>query len=639
MLQQIRDRTSGIVAGFIVALLIVPFAFFGIETFSGGGGDPVVAKVGKQKIHQSQFQNTYDQRYRQYVSLMGDNFKPEDFKADDFRKLVLDDMTQEAMLRQFADKAGYRANDAVVFDYLSRIPAFQKEGKFDTETYRAVLARQGLEPTRFEEQVRNSIAIEQMRGGVLETSFITDADVQQAWRLAMQDRVVEYALFDSGKYLAQASVSDEQVKARYEQKKAQLMAPERIRLAYVELSQAQLAQASLPGQDVLKTIYDAEKASRFTTQEQRKASHILVSFGADKGVARKKAEALAAQLKGGADFAALARANSDDTGSKEQGGDLGWIKRGQMPESFEKELFDLKAGEVAGPIETEFGWQLIRLDELKPSVTRALADADVQQELISLYQNRELAKRFQEQSEKLEQLAFENNASLEPVAKELGLQVQTTDWFTREAGSGVAANPAVLQAAFSPEVRDDNENSKPITVGESLVVIRKAEYEAPRQRPLAEVADALREELRAESARTQAQAEAKKLLAELRAGKPLAEAVAATGAELRQPGALKRVQQGEEPQLLRAVFKLPRPAAGKPQFSELSLDNGNVAVLALTEVRDPVPASAAEVAQLRPRLREMQAGAEFTAYQKVIGEKVKVKLVNAPAQPASPEEE
>ena len=116
MLQQIRDRTSGIVAGFIVALLVVPFAFFGIETFAGGGGDPVVAKVGKQNIHQSQFQNTYDQRYGQYISLMGENFKPEEFKADDFRKLVLDDMTQEAMLRQFADQAQRLGQEAGLGD-------------------------------------------------------------------------------------------------------------------------------------------------------------------------------------------------------------------------------------------------------------------------------------------------------------------------------------------------------------------------------------------------------------------------------------------------------------------------------------------------------------------------------------------
>lgn len=639
MLQQIRDRTSGIVAGVIVGILVIPFAFFGIETFSGGGGDPVVAKVGDKKILQSEFQNTYDQSYRQYLARMGENFRPEDFNAGSFRKLVLDDMTQESMLRQFAEKSGYRANDAVLFEYLKQIPLFQKDGKFDNETYQAMLARQGMDTTRFEEQMRTSIAIEQMRGGVLETAFITDADIQQAWRLAMQERVVELAVFDNAKYLAQASVTDEQIKARYEQKKSQLMAPERIRLAYVELSVDALANAAPPGQDVLQALYDANKAGRFTSQEQRKASHILINLGADKGESKKKAEALAAQIKGGADFAALARANSDDTGSKDKGGDLGWLKRGQMPESFEKELFDLKTGEVAGPIETEFGWQLIRLDELRPSVVRAFAAADVQQELISLYQSSELQKRFQEMSNKLETLAFENNASLDPVAKELGLQVQTTDWFTREGGSGIAANEQVKQAAFSTEVRTDNENSKPIAVNDtSYVVVRKAAYEAPRQRPLAEVSESLREEVRAEVAKAQAQADAKKLIAELRAGKPLAEAAAAAATELRQPGAIKRFQEGEDPKLLQALFKLPRPAAGKPQFSELAMGNGNVAVVALSEVRDPAPATAQEIAGLRPRLREMQAGAEFTAYQKAIGETVKIELVNPPAAAPSAEE-
>lgn len=638
MLQQIRDRTSGIVAGFIVALLVIPFAFVGIETFNTGGGDPVVAKVGGQKIHQSQFQNTYDQRYRQYISLMGENFKPEDFKPELFRKLVLDDMTQESMLRQFADKAGYRANDAVVFDYLSRIPVFQKDGKFDTETYRAALANQGLTIEKFEEQVRTSIAIEQMRGGVLETAFVTDADIQQAWRLAMQERVVEYALFDSARYLAQATVTDAQIQARYQQKKDQLKSPERLRLAYVQLSLDGLAAAAAPDKDVLKAIYGAEKAARFTTQEERRASHILINLGADKAVSKKKIEALAAKLQAGASFAELAKANSDDTGSKASGGDLGWSKRGQMPESFEQVLFDLKQGEVSDPVETEFGWHLIRIDQLKPVVTRAFDDAAVQQELVALYQNRELQKRFQELSEKLEQLAFESPTSLDLVAKELQLTVQTTDWFTRDGGSGIAANAAVKQAAFSAEVLTDNENSKPISVGDnSLVVVRKGEYEAPRQRPLAEVADGLREELRAEAARTQAQADAKKLLAELRAGKPLAEAAAALGVELRQPGALKRFQPGEEPALIQVLFKLPRPAADKPQFGEATLANGNVAVLALSAVRDPAPATGEELTALRQRLRELQAGIEFAAYQKAIGEKVEIELLAPPAEASSPE--
>jgi len=635
MLQQIRDRTSGIVAGFIVALLVVPFAFFGIETFNSGGGDPVVAKVGSQKIRQSQFQHSYDQRYQQFMALMGENFRPEQFDRKLFRKMVLDDMTQESMLRQYADKSGYRANDAVVFDYLSRIPAFQKEGKFDTEVYREALKRVGQSPERFEEQVRSSIAIEQMRGGVLETAFVTEADAQAAWKLAMQERVAEYALFDSARYLALATVSEDQLKARYEQKKDQLKSPERIRLAYVQLSLEGMAAAEAPGQDVLKAIYDAEKAARFTTQEERKASHILVNFGADKAAAEKKIEGIAAQLKAGKDFAELARANSDDSGSKAAGGDLGWTKRGTMPESFEKVLFGLGKGAVSDPVETEFGWHLIRVDDLHPSATRPFTDAGVQQELLGLYRNREQQKRFQEQSEKLEQLAFENPTSLDAVAKELGLQLQTTDWFTRAGGSGIAANDAVKQAAFSAEVLTDGENSKPIAVGDnSLVVVRKAEYEAPRQRPLAEVADALRGELRSEAAKAQAKADAAKLLAELRAGKPLAEAATALGAELRQPGALRRDNAGEDRALVQALFKLPRPAAGKPQFGEVTLSTGNVAVIALSAVQEPAAAAPEEIKALRQRLRELQAGNEFGAYQKLIGQKVEIKLEEQPAETA-----
>jgi len=639
MLQQIRDRTSGIVAGFIIALLIVPFAFFGIETFNSGGGDPVIAKVGSQKIHQSQFQHSYDQRYQQFLALTGENFDASKFDPKLFRKMVLDDMTQESVLRQYAEKSGYRANDAVLFDYLSRIPVFQKDGRFDTDTYRAALARQGLDPEKFEEQVRTSIAIEQMRGGVLETAFATEAEAQQAWRLNMQERVVSYALLESARYLPQLSVDDEQLKARYEAKKAELMSPERIRIAYVQLSHDTLPKASAPDAQVLKAIYDAEKDARFTSTEERRASHILVNFGADKDAAKKKAEALQAQLKGGAAFSAVAKASSDDSGSRDKGGELGWNRRGQMPESFEKVLFGLKRGEVSEPVETEFGWHLIRLDELKPQVTRPFEQADVQQELIEVYQNREQQKRYQEMLEKLEQLAFENPAALEPVAKELGLSVQLSDWFTRGGGEGISAHEAVKQAAFSGEVVKDGENSKPLNVGDnSVIVLRKAEYEAPRQRPLAEVADSLREQLLAEAARAQARSDAQKLLAELRAGKPLAEAAAALGASLREPGALRRDHAGEDRRLIETVFKLPRPAAAQRSYGEVMLDNGNVAVLVLSAVQDPPPATPEDLTRLRARLRDLQAGSEFAAYQKVIGEKVKVKLMETPEAESAPEE-
>jgi peptidyl-prolyl cis-trans isomerase D len=638
MLQSIRDRTSGLVAGFIVALLVVPFAFWGVQSFTGGGGDPVVAKVGSEKIKESQFRRAYEQRYQQYLQLMGENFRADQFDQGKFQQSVLDDMTQESLLRQQADKLGYRANDAILFNAISAIPAFQSDGKFNTEQYRAMLARQNMTPQRFESQLRQSLEIDQMREAITDTAFMPPVERQQLMEVAGQQREISYALLDIARYAEKATVSDDAVKQRYEDTKSQYMAPERIKLAYVELSQDTLPAAAAPDQDVLKVLYDAEKGSRFTSAEQRKVSHILINFGPDKSVAKKKAEAIEAKLKAGADFAALAKSDSDDVGSKAKGGDLGWLKRGDMPSSFEKAAWSLGTGETSGPVETEFGWHLIHIDQIKPSSVKPFTDAEVQQQLTELYRTREKQKQFEEASNKLEQLAFENPTSLEPVAKALGLKVRTTDWFTRAGGSDLAANDAVKEAAFSPEVLKDGENSKPLAVGDSrLVVIRKDQYEAPRQRTFDEVADQVRRAMREEQGRTEAQADAKAMLASLEAGKPLAEVAAALGAEVKDVGALRRDDTTQDSALVEAAFKLPHPTGDKPRFGEARLSNGDVAVLVLSKIHPPPP-------EAMPRdpgqFNQLAAGMEYEAYRSRLAEQIKVKIVNAPQaqEAAAPDE-
>ncbi|TXH05095.1 MAG: hypothetical protein E6R07_05735 [Nevskiaceae bacterium] len=640
MLQSIRDKLTGWIVWFVVGLIVIPFAFWGIESFRTGGGDPVVVKVGDQEITQSQFRNAYEQRYQQFQAMMGERFRADQFDQNRFRQAVLDDMTQEAMLRQFVRKSGYRANDAVLFKAISGIPAFQEKGQFSADAYKAALASKGLTPERFEAQLRDSLEIDQIREAVIDSAFVTQPDVALAYRLDNQQRELSYAVFDPARYAAQVEITDEQVKSRYETDKSKYMAPERIKLAYVELSADSLPKAEAPSKDVLQVIYNAEKDARFTTAEERKARHILINFGADKAASRKKAEDLLAKLKGGADFAALAKTESDDTGSKAQGGDLGWLKRGQMPEKFEKPLFGLaKAGEIAGPVETEFGWHLIRLDELKPVKVRAFEDADVQAELTELYRNRENQKRFQEASEKLEQLAFENPASLEAVTKALNLPVQTTDWLTRAGGPGIGANDAVKQAAFSKEVVGDGDNSKPIALAaDKVVVIRKAEYEAPRQKALNEVIEQVRADLKADAARAKAQTEAQQMAAAARAGRPLAELAAARGVTLKAAGLVRRDNATEDKTVLAELFRLPRPKTGDVSAADIALPNGSVAVVVLAQVKDTeLPAGVApDVDRQKTQLRDVVAGGEFAGYRKSIEQRVKVKVVNPPVSDAAP---
>ncbi|WP_428312585.1 SurA N-terminal domain-containing protein [Hydrocarboniphaga sp.] len=631
MLQNIRDRLSGPIVWFVIGLICIPFAFWGIESFKGGSTDPVVAKVGDHEITQAEFRQGYDQRYQQLQQMLGESFKPGMIDQARFRKNVLDDMVQEQVLRQYSHEAGYRASDAAVFNYLSSVPAFQENGKFSAQIYRDLLARRGLQPQRFEGDLRQSLVIDQLRESISDSAFVSEEEAQITRRISGQTRDIGMAVLPIARFQKDVQVTDAQIAARYEENKANYMAPERLKLAYVDLDLDKLPKAENPGADVLKVAYDAEKDSRFTGTEERRASHILIAFGADKSAAKAKIEKIQAELKGGAGFAEEAKKNSDDPGSKTQGGDLGWVKRGMMTKSFEDALFALKSGETSDVVETEFGYHLIKLDELKAPAARAFDDPSVQAELLELYQQREAQKRFQETSDKLEQLAFESPTSLDGVAQTLGLKVETTDWFTRAGGPGILAQEAVKTAAFSPEVLNDNENSKPLSVGPGrVVVIRKSEYEAPRQRPQNEVADGIREELKLAAAKTQAAAKSRELLAALRKGDSLDAASAAAGAEMHADANVTRSGNTPERAVIDAAFKLPRPADGKPSAGEVTLANGDLAVILLRKIDEPSgnPGTAQrEVAQLR----EAVAGAEYAAMRKSLEKNIKVKIENAPA--------
>lgn len=638
MMQQIRDGLKGpVIYGMLVLVVGVPFAFSGIEGYLQGNSDPVVAKVGDAKITQAQLRNAYDQRYRQLQQLYGENFRADLINPTLLREAVLKDMVQESLLRQHARSDGYRAADAALRDYLTKVPAFQENGQFSAKTYRELLARIGQTPERFEAQEREQLVIDQLREAVLGSSFVTPAESALATKLAQQKRDFAYLVFDPARYGAGITVSDADVAKRYEETKANYQAPERVKLAYVQLALDQLPKVEAPVADVLKTLYDSEKAARFSTPEVRDASHVLVNFGADKSAAKAKAEAILAELKGGADFATVAKAKSDDTGSKAKGGELGPIKRGDgvLPQKFEDALFAAAAaGELIGPVETEFGWHVIRLNDVKPARTQPFEDAEVQKTLVQLYQQTEAQKHFQELSSKLEELAFDNPNSLEPVAKALNLKIETTDWFTRAGGTGVLANAGVMAAAFSPEVLSSNENSKPITLDAThVLVLRKAEYEAPRQKTLAEVDAQIRESLRTEQAQAKAKAEADAALASLAKGETI-DAVAKTASQpLMSPGASARDRADVPKPLLSAVFKLPRPAADKPSTGLAVLDKGEIAVIALKAVSDGEGAVGKEALSLR----DARAGSEFAAYRAALEKQIKVDIKPAPAEePAAP---
>jgi len=637
MLQTIRDRVSGPITWAIIGLIAIPFAFVGIESFQGTGADPTVAKVGDQKITTSQLEAAYQQRLQRLQEMLGENFRSDMIEPTAFREGVLQEMVQETAMQQHANEAGYTASDAAILEAIRVIPAFQDQGQFSAERYREALARQGLTPSGFERQMREGLGMDQIRDGVLASAFVTPAESAAAWRLARQERVFSSISFKASDYTSQIAISDEDLAKHYSEKSSQYKAPERLKLQVVTLDLAKLPEAAVPEAAVLKALYDAD-SNEFSTPEERRASHILVSFGADKAEALKKAQQLKSQLDAKADFAQLAREQSDDPGSKSEGGDLGWVRRGLMTPKFEDSLFSLTQGAVSEPVETEFGWHLIRLDEVKSAVTKPFEDAGVQSELLTRYRKRDVEKRFQELSEKMEQLAFENATSLDAVAQAIGSSVETTDWFTRGSGQGLTANPAVIQAAFSDEVLQDNENSKPLSVGPNQVaVIRKAQYEAARTLSLDEVREQIRIELTNARALEKARSEAQAMLKALEAGGDLIALAAERQLAASGGTAVRRDAESLPRPLLDAAFRLARPAAGKVTSGLAELGRGEIAVIALNEVRDATPETDdAGFRQQSIQLKDALAGAEFTSFRRDLEDQLGVDRKAVPAAEPAP---
>lgn len=638
MLQTIRDRMSGPIVWAIIALIAIPFAFVGIDSFQGGGTDPTVAKVGDQKITSSQVEAAYQQRLQRLQQMLGENFRSDMIEPDAFRSGVVNEMIQETALQQHATENGYAASDAAILTAIQSIPAFQKDGQFSSEQYRQMLAMQGMKPEGFERQMREGLGTDQIRDGVLASAFVTPAEAAAAWRLARQERLFASLTFKPSDFEAGISVTEAEIAAHFAEKGDRYKAPERLKIQSVELDLAKLPEAPVPDAAVLKAVYDAD-SGQFSTSEERRASHILVAFGSDKDAAKKKAEEIKTRLDAKADFAALAAELSDDPGSKASGGDLGWVRKGLMTPRFEEALFALPPAGISEPVETEFGWHLIKLDEIKPAVVQAFEDATVQAQLLASYRKRDVEKRFQDLSEKLEALAFENNTSLTPVAQAVGSTVETTDWFTRTSGSGFTANQAVVAAAFSSEVLQDNENSKPINVGENRVaVIRKAEYEPARSRTLEEVKEQIRIELTQQRAKDKATAEAETVIKALADGTTtLAALASAQQRSASSTGPVRRDAQGVDRKLLDAVFRLPRPAAGRVSTGKTELASGEVVVIALEKVQDATPETGDEAfKQQSTQLRDALAGAEFASLRADLEKTIGVtRKTTPPAEPAA----
>lgn len=632
MLSAIRDKTQGIITAIILGLLAIPFALWGVNSYFETGSDLTVARVGGEEIKTSVYRRTLDQQRRLFESQAGRQVDPVLFETPMFKQQVLNSLVDELLIAQDTQARGYRVSDAELARIIREEPQFQRDGQFDPALYNLLLRNASLSAQGFEQRLRQDHIRQQVERGFQLGAIVLPSDVDAVVRLMEQKREIRYVTIRPDRFLPEIKLDAAKVEEYYNNHLDEFRTPERIRVDYLRLAVADLAEHIEISEDELRKLY-AEQVAQQKVAEERRASHILLAVPSDATpeqveAVKKQANELRAKLAAGANFAELAKKHSEDPGSAAKGGDLGFAGRGAYVPEFESALYALKKNELSEPVRTQFGFHLIKLTDVKtpPVPSFEQRRAELQQQL----RTRRAEEQFYDLSERFRNLVYEQSDSLKPAAEALGLNVQQSDWFTRQGGTGIAAQSKVVQAAFDPEVLSEGRNSQTIELSPTeFVAVRLAAREEPKQRPFEAVRAEIEGRLKRQQAQEQASQAAEAIVGKLRAGDEDFAVVAKQHgiAAVESKSVTRRAAQGADPRLIEAVFGEPRPSDNKPIYGTVQLGSEGMAVYALKQVvdGDPSQADPALKNQVRQILVQHRGRGYFQDYIKSLRENTKVR--------------
>lgn len=631
MLTTIREKTKGWVAGIILGLVTIPFALWGINSYFESGGRLNVAEVNGVDIGVDAYRRVLDDQRRSLQQMLGRGADLRQFDTPAFRQRVLDGMIDELLIAADVEAQGYGVSATELAQQIRRAPQFQRDGQFDQKLYGVQLRNNGMDARGFEARLRRDYLVRQAESGIARSALVMPTDIDMLLKLEAQQREATVAVLRTARLRSSVRVSAQTIEQDYAANAARYLTPERVRVETIRLAASDLVSEIRVSEDeVRKAMTDA--AASTAGKEERRASHILLKLAVDAEAQAEKAamlklQGLRAKLLAGADFAALAKQNSEDPGSAVQGGDLGFVARGALVKEFEQALFDLKKnGELSAPVRSSYGLHLIKLTGVKtPSAAPVVARAKVEAEIKA----RKAEERFFELSEKFRNLVYEQPDSLKPAAELLGLKIETSGWFTRAGGAnGILANPKLIEAAFDAEVLGQGRNSATIETGpNTLVALRIAGHEPPRQRPLAEVRADIEKALFATALQAEAARLAEETLGKLRAGETLETVARQYGLEIQASRTYGRKTTGADPALLAALFQTAHPEAGRPAYGHATLADAGVAVFAVKRVVEPEkPVAGAQAEPLR-RALEARRGREYLeSYRHGLRQQAKIKI-------------
>lgn len=622
MLQNMRERTQGIIAVAIVALLSLTFALWGVQNYlQSRGGDNVVAKINGVKITRSQFQNIYNRTKQRLMLQMGKDFSLDQQTQAKLKQQVLQQLIQSEAIYQAAQKAGLQISPEQIDAVLTHLPAFQKGGHFSASKFQQVLSAMLFSEAEFVNNMQRDMTLEQLQTGVITSAFILPDEIDNIVKLVQQTRDIGYVIIPDTKFVRSMQVSTQDIQNYYQQNQQQYQTPEKVSISYIELSAANLKNKVQVNTQEMQQYYN-DNLDIYSHPARWYVARIFVpapenAAGGAVKQAQKKITALNQQVKAGEGFVKV-----DSTYGKPV-----WLVQGELPPAFVNNLKQLKPGQISAPFRTPNGFYVVKLLQYKPA--QVLLFNQVQSQVKKALIQQKTTQLFDQENDKLADLTYTNSNSLASAAKQFGLAIQTTGLFTQQIGkTGILANPKIIKAAFSPTVLQQNYNSDVIAIApDKVIVLRVKQHIAAATQPLVQVKPAIVQTLKMQVAGQKAQALGQQMLQEMQQGKSPRTLAAQNHLNWQTVAKLKPQTKAVKKPIIAAAFGLPVPQEGKPAVAGTALDNGYAVVQVTKIYPGDVKQMTKKQRQVVARKLELAMGqTDYDTYANAAVKKSKIKI-------------
>ena len=587
MLEKIREGSQGVIAKSILGLVILTFALAGVGSYLSTPAELNVAEVNGETISRADFDQAFQNeraRLQQQFGEMYATLSADTAYMTNFRNEVLERLINEKLEQQLAKKLGLRVSDDQVRDAIRGMTEFQIDGSFNNDRYLALLRQAGFQPDQFRELIRTQMTRNQLLRGVVGSEFATAAEMQMLMKLQQQQRDIAYLRFKAADFADKVELTESLLQDYYTTHLAEFETEQKVAVEYIEISSALLASDVPVTAEEVDAYYQANKA-RYSREERRQVAHIMLESEQDDAEVKAQAEALLAQINAGADFAQLAKEQSADTFSAENGGVLDWLAAGDMDPAFEQAAFALaQQGDLSGVVKSAYGYHIIKLVALEPEQVKPLTE--VAEEIAQRIKEERASTAFYDLQQRLAEVSFEVPDTLEEAAEVTKLKVVTTPLFSRTEATAPLAAPAVLNKIFDASFIAEGLNSELIELDkEHAIVVRVKEQLPARTQSLDEVKVQVEAAVTAQQSALLAKAQAEQVLtAAMQTG--LAAQAEQLGLTLENSAATPRFGGSLDGQIRAKAFAMARPQAEQSSIELVELSNGDAALVTVTAVQD-----------------------------------------------------